>query len=135
MAIKDRMEAENSNIIFLDNNNVLKFEYCKDGIAVSDFALDSFMADILQNQEDTYYKFSTENIFNRIQLAIVEQRLNYENIFFVFNGEELSINKNGQCSSWPTGFLSECSRTARNILRTRIESKREQRKEQRDAVV
>lgn len=100
---------------------MLKFIYSKRGRAISDFDLDDFIKDIICDaNKNKFYHCSTENLFNRVRLAIVEGHLNPENVLFVFNDEEITINSDGLCDKWSNGFLCESETTARNLLKARL---------------
>ena len=48
----------------------------------------------------------TNAMINEIRCAVLppHKHLDYENVVFVFNGEEINIDKNGRLNNWPKGF-------------------------------
>lgn len=98
-----------------------KFEYNENGIAVSDFRVEKNfkeIVDYLNQYPDglSVWIFSTENIFSRIRLGIIEKEINWENVVFVFENSEYSLNKYGQIENWPENFLNLSFSMAEKIL-------------------
>lgn len=101
---------------------MMKFEYCKEGKAISDFDINDFLkyvTDCLNNHRitDMTFKISTSPPFEAIRLAIVEGKIDFNKIQFLFNGRIITINKYGAITDWPDGFCDLSCIMAENILR------------------
>ena len=86
----------------------LRVEYHEVGFPVSDFFLEhiyetEILAGVADGRDDTL-SFSTENIFARIRLGIVRGEILCTDVVFLFEDEEITLNKYGKQSSWPKGF-------------------------------
>jgi hypothetical protein len=81
-----------------------RVEYSEKGIPVNDFyALST--AENIKLVDNLELCYSTSNIFNAIRLLIVQDKLDFNNIVFVYKGEEIKITKYGSILNWPDGFL------------------------------
>jgi hypothetical protein len=98
-------------------------EYCLSGQPVSDFYVEEEYKAVLRCYEgwkefkDSHTLFySTDNIFNRIRLGILEDEIDCNEIRFEFNGEEIVINHYGAIRHWPNGFCNLSGNMAEKIL-------------------
>lgn len=101
---------------------MLKFEYCKEGKAISDFDISDFIKyvmDCLNDPiiKDMTFKISTTPPFEAIRLAIVEGKIDFNKIQFLFQGKIITINKYGAIMDWPNGFCDISGITSEKILR------------------
>lgn len=87
---------------------MITVEYCAEGIPVSDFAIEQYMVLInssLQHDHNQHWRFSTSPIFDAIRVEVLEERIDYQQIQFLFNGKEIKLDKYGKMSSTPRGFI------------------------------
>jgi hypothetical protein len=97
------------------------------GVAVSDFNVESIYNQIL-GHGDGDYLFSTENIFARLRLGVVVGDIPFNSITFVYNGEEIYINKYGAILHWPVGFCDTIGNLSEDILRSATKLRKEEKK-------
>ena len=92
-------------------------EYCVDGEAISDFYIQDKVREIAQGSKKNF-KFSTENIFTAIRLAVVQGIINHDEIVFKFGNEKINVNKFGAIPNCPKGFCDLNVSLSEAILRT-----------------
>ena len=105
----------------------LYVEYCESGQSVNDFHLENELSYIKgfvcdeqkrhSNNADEHIYYSTENIFNRVRLAIVNGEIDPNDIRFVFEENVFSVNKYGAIPNWPKGFCEANIDMAEKIMR------------------
>jgi len=98
-----------------------------EGEALSDFNIEWEFEHLRYFIEDieTHDKvYSTANIFHRIRLGIVLGEIDCHDVWFVWNGEKLSINQFGVPICWPDGFLDQAE-FSEDILRAALAKRRE----------
>ena len=100
---------------------MLRIHYEKEGNAINDFYIDhTYRVDIVagvHDGRDDDLHYSTENIFARIRLGIVTGEISFEDVVFVFEDEELKLNKYGALLNWPEKFCQEVTNISEKILR------------------
>lgn len=94
-----------------------------DGMVVETFRQIKWMIEICQYEHLIY---STENIFNRIRLSVVEGEIDPEKFRFYYDGQEIVVNRYGATQKWPKGFCGFNTFLSEQILRARIKKRREE---------
>jgi hypothetical protein len=85
-------------------------EYTIDGEAINDFQAKGWIAHITnvvqsaKGKNDVTYKVSTSLPLNLVRLEIAKGTIDCNDIYFLFNGEQVVINQYGCISNWPKGF-------------------------------
>lgn len=78
------------------------------GLAVPDGAARGFVDDIITTRNphagDYEIVIGTDTIVTQFRLAVADRRIPHEDIVFVFNGENIPLNRYGDLNHWPIGF-------------------------------
>lgn len=69
-------------------------------------------------ENDCNYRdiYSTENIFNEMRLFAIMELFDLDKLRFEFEGQEIAIDRFGDCWPHPEGFLSAGALRSRNLL-------------------
>jgi hypothetical protein len=100
---------------------MLIVDYCRDGIAVSDFDWEYWLNKILEEKgywttTDMKYRFSTEVMFHALRLEVAKGTISPDDILFRDDGQDIHINEYGAIQDWPRGFLEENMELSEKIL-------------------
>lgn len=111
---------------------MITIEYCEEGRAVSDFAVESWLEDIMRFKErwpgqDWWSKVSSAIPVTAMRHAIVTGKITCEDVTFVFAGKSFQANKYGAIPDWPNGFCDRDASYSEQILRTAIDMRRAER--------
>jgi len=90
------------------------FDFCADGLAVSDFGAESFVLAALQAPQ--CIKISTANVVYAARSLITEGRICNNQIQFSFNGKILQPDKDGRLAEWPSGFCDHSDTWLCNLV-------------------
>lgn len=82
--------------------------YHKDGIAFPDGKAEEKAVEFLSSNNESIV-VSTENFILATRALIKENRFNYSEIKFHFQGQDIIINKDGRCHDFPVGFCDHAS--------------------------
>jgi len=108
---------------------MITIEYCREGDAISDFACNDWLENILNQEGDMHLQISTSPPCNALRLAIVQGRIPCEDVMFEFEGKELPPNKYGAIMHWPDGFTDLDCTYSEQILRGAIDMRQAERAE------
>ena len=102
---------------------MLTVEYCKEGLAVSDFDAVQFVREMFQEQDGpTEFQVSTSAVIQQIRLEVARKDIAPEVIQFKYNGQILTINEFGYVMpSYPDGFADADMRISEDIMRVNHE--------------
>jgi len=103
---------------------MLKIVYCEQGNPYSDFNLlenaqfiiDQYKKKIEQNNRDIIIKVSTCNIIQALRVLVSRGELSIDEICFVFNEHEITMNKYFELTNWPKGFMDWEQKFLREII-------------------
>lgn len=105
---------------------MLYLEYCPEGRAVNDFALEAefaFLRTCNHNNVGGVHKYSTDNIFNRVRLGIVGGEIHHADVMFLYGEHKIRPNVYGAIVCWPDGFcdinISMSEQIVRGAMRIR----------------
>jgi hypothetical protein len=102
------------------------FDFCADGLAVSDFGAESFVLAALQAPQ--CIKISTANVVYAARSLIAEGKICNNQIQFSFNGKILQPDKDGRLAEWPNGFCDHSDTWIFNLV-SPIQAKKKARKQ------
>lgn len=102
---------------------MLTVVYSKYGKSNSDAMSEELALAIYSDK--THYTTSTDSLITAFKLLIAEEKIPYDGIRFVFENEELMINKMGEFENYPKGFCD----TEQDMLFRILKSRRRRRKE------
>ena len=104
-------------------------EYDPDyGDAVRDGDVESEVEAILNG--GGRYAFATENIFQALRLAVLRDMIDWRDIAFRFNGQDLLLNEYGNLvDKWPPGFLDQSMEQSEALLKEAIAKRKRLKKE------
>lgn len=95
------------------------FEFCADGIAVSDFGAEYFILTSLQDPR--LIKVSSANVFLAARSLIAQDKVCSDKIQFSFKGELIQPDDIGRLPVWPQGFCDHDHKWMCNILHASVE--------------
>lgn len=107
---------------------MITFEYTPKGAPVPDFELNDeleFLVEVMKEGRDRHIRYSTSIIFHMIQLWIVQRKLDWSQINFMFEGEVLEVSETAEVSPWPEGFLMDIAKVMERTVRGRFKVRRE----------
>jgi hypothetical protein len=92
--------------------------YYRPGPAVSDFVLEATFKSLLHSlqERDVTLVCSTENLFTRVRVGIVQGDISHTDVLFRWQGLEFQPDKNGRIDHWPEGFLDTTERLLSDLL-------------------
>lgn len=61
---------------------------------------------VLSDRRDREFRFSTENVFLAIEVAVKEGRISHEEIQFAYNGKPIQITADGHTKNWSADFMT-----------------------------
>jgi len=106
---------------------MITIEYCKEGLAISDFSYSDWVYNVKQtikDGKDHKFEVSTSIPIAALRLEIALGNIDCESITFCFWGQYFQANKYGAITNWPRGFADvECA-IAEDILRVAIKQRR-----------
>lgn len=107
-------------------------KYSKDGKAIGDFEVESFVEDVIANiGKGKDYIVSSSIAINALRLAIVEGRINKDCVKFLFYGkcglEEVKVTKYGSIENCPRGFCDKDIDICESILINAIKMKKKEK--------
>ncbi len=113
---------------------MIDIEYCKSGESVSDFEVEEWFSQILEDIQmvqdiSIYRSVSTTLPIDRVRAAILEGELDYKNVRFVFKDKIIKSNEYGALSEWPDGFCDVGLKLIEKILTGREKHKSKNNKE------
>jgi len=88
-------------------------EYSRKGIAVSDFELGDYVADIGLHD---HVIVSTENVLFKIKELIAKGQLPHDRVVFLYEGKEIHPNKYGATHNTPDGFMDTIGNIAEETM-------------------
>lgn len=109
---------------------MLTIEYCRDGDPISDFEAEEWVREIInieKNDSEFLSKVSTSLPIDLISLAVVDGKLNYKNVKFLFNGEHMFINEYGVIQNQKIGFCDKSLNTVTKTILAAINKRKEKR--------
>jgi len=86
---------------------MITIEYCKEGLAISDFEYQKYVdiiKDYIMHNNDFDLKVSTEVLVNAIRVEIYKGNIDCNDIGFMFEDKILYPDKDGRIQNWPNGF-------------------------------
>lgn len=92
---------------------MLRIEYCADGEAVSDFAVEEWFERVRGGGD---FKVSTTLAVTRVRVAVREGDLLPEGVMFIYKGFGQSPTKNGRLYHWFNGFCDAYDRLLERLL-------------------
>jgi len=107
---------------------MLKIIYCEEGNSYSDFNLlrqaqliiEEYQRKIKQNNRDIIIKVSTCNIIQALRVLVSRDELSIDEICFIFNEHEITLNKYCELSKYPNGFMDWEQKFLREIIYKRL---------------
>jgi len=107
---------------------MLKIIYCEKGNSYSDFNLlnnaqfiiDQYQEKIKQNNRDIIIKVSTSNIIQALRVLVSRGKLSIDEICFVFEEHEITMNKYFELTKYPVGFMDWDQKFLREIIYKRL---------------
>ena len=90
-------------------------EYSARGKPVSDFDVEGEYELFLRSAND-YWRYSSEVMFTRIRLGIIQGELSHKDVKFKFQDKELELNEYAKLD-WPLGFCDVNIIMSEKILR------------------
>lgn len=93
--------------------DILRIEYCPEGEAVSDFAVEEWFEGV-RNGGD--FKVSTTLPVSRVRVAVCEGDLPPEDVVFVYKELVQSPTRNGRLYHWPQGFCDAEAALLKRLL-------------------
>ncbi len=85
---------------------MIKVEYTYEGGSVSDYSARDIAVSIAKHGKSEYiWQFSTSNIFEHLRVLVKQGVISHEELVFIFEDQEILVNKNGTINHWPKGFL------------------------------
>lgn len=101
---------------------MLYIEYSNTGLAVRDHEAQEFARITIMNhdllQEDGYLRIniSSEVLVSAFRVAVCRKIISHEKVMFVFNNQNIPIDKNGRIHNWPNGFCDFTDRFLTELL-------------------
>jgi hypothetical protein len=93
---------------------VTRVHFVPGGKAVSDFAIEEEWQRLKAFMPYEAF-FSTENMIDRIRLAVIRDEIEANAVVFCWQGQEIDVDEYGQLSPWPDDFCSFGTDLAFNI--------------------
>jgi len=98
---------------------VITIEYCAEGEAVSDFAVEEWWEKVRTQAAmglSARSRVSTGLAIDRVRVGIVDGELPHQDVEFLFRGECLRLDADGFTDRWPNGFCDSYEKLARRLL-------------------
>lgn len=112
---------------------MIKIKYSIFGNAISDFVLDKVVDYWLSNYqfgEDKYYNVSTANVFDRVRLLALTQYPDLlEEIVFIYDGQEIKLDKYSNPDVWIKGFCDQHLSDLKSIFKEQIAIKQKEKED------
>jgi len=107
---------------------MLRIIYTEQGNPYSDFNLvenaqfiiDEYYKKIEQNSRDVIVKVSTGNVIVALRVLASRGKISIDEICFVFNEQEIFMNKYFELSKYPSGFMDWEQKFLREIIYKRL---------------
>jgi hypothetical protein len=95
----------------------MKIEYCAEGKAITEWNFQEWIDEVARLQDtNELMKVSTELAIDMVRSAILDEKINPNNIQFLFNGIEANVNEYGVIIDWPKGLADFSNRVIINIV-------------------